>query len=262
MKTIEDFEIKKEFFKYLVENKQLLITEKKTTIKYADCVCVSIPVLKVNTPVNENTVELKTRLIINTTNIMDSHDDVHFPGLWNKTLKENKSILHLQEHQMAFDKIIADNEDLKAYTQIYNWKDLGIVYEGKTEALVFDSNVKKSRNEFMFNQYKEARVKNHSVGMQYVKLLLAVNDEKHEEHENWEKYYPEIINKELADEKGFFWAVKEAKIIEGSAVVKGSNWATPTLENNMKDESVNSTHEEESHDSTQKLKYLIDNFKL
>lgn len=37
-----------------------------------------------------------------------------------------------------------------------------------------------------------------------------------------------VVNIEDAEAQGYFWAVLEAKIIEGSAVVKGSNYITPT----------------------------------
>jgi hypothetical protein len=37
----------------------------------------------------------------------------------------------------------------------------------------------------------------------------------------------------------YFWVVKEAKMLEGSAVVKGSNSFTPTLE--IKSEPLNDT---------------------
>ena len=114
------------------------------------------------------------------------------------------------------------------------WKSLGLPYDGTTEALIFESTIEKKRNEFMLNQYANGWVKNHSVGMRYVQLDLAINSEAEwnkEEKDLWDKFYPVIANKETADERGYFWVVKEAKIIEGSAVVMGSNSATPTLEN-------------------------------
>jgi phage anti-repressor protein len=46
-----------------------------------------------------------------------------------------------------------------------------------------------------------------------------------EEKAIWDKYIDEIVNKEVAEEQSYFWAVSEAKAIEGSAVVKGSNFA-------------------------------------
>lgn len=84
----------------------------------------------------------------------------------------------------------------------------------------------------MAKKYKQNKVKNHSVGMRYVKLDLAMNSESkwdEEEKKIWDKYYPIVANKEVADERGYFWVVTEAKIIEGSAVPIGSNQATPTL---------------------------------
>lgn len=256
---IPNFATKKELFDFLVTNKDKIVAAKKAAIKHADpagCDAVGINVNKAIAGNDPDTI--KVTAIINTTNLMDSHKDVHLPGIWNKSVKENKNIMHLQEHKMEFDKIIADGDDLKAYVKEYTWKELGFNMEGKTEALVFESSISKDRNNYMFNQYSKQRVKNHSVGMMYVKMLLAVNDKAYAaEYDAWEKYYPEIANKKDADAAGYFWAVKEAKAIEGSAVPLGSNWATPTLSTESK-----STPNEEpptiepSGVDTQKIDYL------
>ena len=244
---------KKELFEFLVQNKERLITQKRAEMKRADGFAYS-PKRTETKAVEGNPDQIHVKAIINTTNFMDSHNDVHMPGIWVKSLKENQMIMHLQEHQLQFDKIIADGEDLKAYTQELTWKELGYPYEGKTEALIFDSIVRKERNEFMLKQYMKGNVKNHSVGMVYVKLLLAVNDEEYgAEKEAWDKYYPQIANKERADERGYFWAVKEAKVIEGSAVPIGSNTATPTLIT----EAAKSTPVEPSKDTQTKQIYLL-----
>ena len=230
---IPTFKSKKELYDFLVTNKETLIAQKKAEMKRADgfSFVVMDDIQRVRKEVSEDATQLHVKAIINTTNYLDSHVDVHLPGLWNKSLKENKSLLHLQEHEMKFASIIADGDDLKAYTKTFTWKELGYNYPGSTEALVFDSTVKQDRNAFMFSQYKKGRVTNHSVGMQYVKLMLAINDEDYPtEKEIWDKYYKEIANKEMADQSGYFWAVKEAKAIEGSAVPIGSNRATPTHE--------------------------------
>jgi hypothetical protein len=208
--------------------------------------------------------ELTVKIAINTTNLLDSHSDVHMPGLWKKSLKESaKSVLHLQEHQGGFAGIISDAMDgeIKAYTELMKWKDLGYNLKGETEVLVFESIVKKARNSYMFEQYAKKYVKNHSVGMRYVKMLLCINSEEkyyREEKENWETYYPEIANQDAADERGYFWAVTEAKVIEGSAVPRGSNHVTPTLE--MKSEpGDHSPKEQEPVKTTLNLDYLIKN---
>jgi len=252
----------KELFAWLKENKQLLITEKKSSTKHSDGLSVHLKediADKANKPINANKNEIKVRVVINTTNIMDSHNDVHLKGIWNKSLKENKNIFHLQEHEMKFDKIIADSDDLEAYTKFYKWSELGFDYEGRTQALVFDSVVKAERNPFMFQQYAAGRVKNHSVGMQYVKIDLAINSKEYpDEKAIWDKYVDEIVNQDAAKAKGYFFAVQEAKIIEGSAVPVGSNRATPTLDNNLKEPSYDTPNEPWK---TLKANDLINNYK-
>ena len=68
--------------------------------------------------------------------------------------------------------------------------------------------------------------------MRYKNIVMCINrDEKYykEEKEYLDKYYPMMANKQVADEKGYFFAVLEAELIEISAVVKGSNVVTPTV---------------------------------
>jgi len=257
-----EFDTKEAKFKAVIKNKKAIIAQKKAILKKADGVSVAnslsngIPMLtKANEPVIGDISVLKVQAVINTTNVMDSHGDVHFPGIWKKSLQENKTIMHLQEHQMQFDKIIADGVDLNAYAQTFSWKELGYEYEGDTQALVFDSTVKAGRNSYMFQQYKEARVNNHSVGMYYVKMELAVNsteDYAEDEKAVWDKYIDKVANKDRAEVEGMFWAITEAKVVEGSAVPIGSNHITPTLNNNKNIEAVsNNTLKTEPSNDTQ-----------
>lgn len=251
------FDSQEELFKALKENKKTLISIKRSTDKHAEAVSYVMPIVngKANANksemVNENLPNtLAVKCVINTTNFLDSHGDVHINGIWNKSVSDNngKGFLHLQEHEREFDMVISDNA--QASIQSLTWKELGLPYNGKTEALIFDSVIEKRRNEFMLNQYANGWVKNHSVGMRYVKLELAINSEAEwdaEEKAVWDKYYPVIANKDVADERGYFWAVTEAKIIEGSAVVMGSNSATPTLNN--KSEAVDDTTEHKNEPS-------------
>lgn len=227
------------------KNRELIMTQKKNAIKHSDSVNLVISTSdnaqkenatkqEVDTTI-ENPTVLNAKLVINTTNLIDSHMDCHIKGIWKKSLSETKTLYLLQEHEMEFDKIIADSvqDNLQAYTKNVTFKSLGYDYEGSTEALVFDTKIKQEINPFMFDLYKKGRVYNHSVGMRYVKLYLCINSNEAEysaEKDNWDKYYPLVANKEVANEKGFFWAVTEAKVIEGSAVIKGSNHCTPVME--------------------------------
>ena len=232
------FNTHEELIDYLVENKAALMATKKAEIKKADAVSFFVPIItekgeeiKAEPKMAVDLLKqdtIKVKVVINTTNIMDSHRDVHMKGIWKQSLKQQKSFLHLQEHEAKFDKIISDNS--KGYIKVEKWSDLGYNFEGDTEALVFDSEIDRERNPFMFEQYAKGYVKNHSVGMQYIKIDFAVNDDRYEkEKQVWDKYISEVANKDEAEKVGYFWVVTEAKIIEGSAVVRGSNYATPTL---------------------------------
>lgn len=233
---IPKFKTKAELFAHLRENKEDIMYAKKEAIKYADGLNLGATTLGLeyaSKADNEKMKVVKVRAVINTTNVLDSHGDVHIKGIWNKTVKENKLMKHIQEHQMSFKTIIADKRDLAVSVVDYSWKDLGVDKEGSTQALVFDSTVKESRNPYMFKQYRDGNVDNHSVGMRYIKLDLALNSEEKEDKEElavWNKHIDDVLNKEEAEEKGYFWAVTEAKAIEGSAVPIGSNTITPTLE--------------------------------
>lgn len=226
----------KELFEFLKKNKSLLIAEKKSERKRADAFAIQKlfvnekgDIVKAYEPIDNTASVIKATNIINTTNWLDSHDDVHIPGLWKKSLDQNKELYLLQEHEMTFAGIITDQ--VKAYTRKYSWVDLGYDAPGVTEALVFESTIDNERNPFMFDQYRKGYVKNHSVGMQYVIIELAINESDEyykEEFAVWNKYINQIANKEDAEAQGYFWAVKEAKAIEGSAVPVGSNRMTPT----------------------------------
>ena len=263
----KEFENKEDLFKALIENKKELISIKKSITKNADAVSYGyIETIKsgANKAIASSDLpqELSVKVVINTTNFLDSHGDVHIDGIWNKSVKDNKSFLHLQEHDRSFDKIITDNA--KASIQSMTWKELGFSYSGSTQALIFESTIDKLRNGFMLKQYANGWVKNHSVGMRYVQIELAINSEADYDKEYkdmWDEYYPIIANKEVADERGYFWVVKEAKIIEGSAVVMGSNSATPTLENKTEavDDTLENDEAEQSLQQEETQKELLKN---
>lgn len=131
---------------------------------------------------------------------------------------------------MAFSAVISD--EAKAYVQQMTWKELGISLPGVTQALIFATPFS-GRNAYMEDQYRKGFVKNHSVGMRYVVIKLCINEPDSEyykeEYANWVQYAPMVANIDQAEAKGYFWAVLEAQIVEGSAVVKGSNIITPSL---------------------------------
>jgi len=264
------FANKEELFSALRENKSTLIAQKKMITKESDSLIHYVEAEEKNLEANKadnyqdiDISKIKAKLVINTTNIMDSHSDVHLKGIWTKSAKEQKNVMLLQEHQMKFNSIISSEVNTSVKTM--SWKSLGFDFEGNTEALIFDTEISKERNSFMFEQYYKGYVKEHSVGMRYVKLDLAINSKNEfdkKEKEIWDKYIDEIVNKEVAEAQGYFWAVTEAKIVEGSAVVKGSNFATPTISiEAVKEDTPIETKEEPTSEVTQRmLKELLNKF--
>jgi len=263
---IKNFASEDEKFKWLHDNQAILKAERKSEPKKADGFgFVSFAIdergekLK-SEEISQDVNVLNVRCVINTTGLFDSHKDLHVPGIWKKSLSESKLLYLCQEHDLSFKGIVSD--EVKAFTKKYSWKELGFDFEGDTEALVFDSVVYKERNEFMFNQYKNGYVRNHSVRMQYIKEYFCMNSNEtsHTQYkENWDKYIPLCANKEAAELYGWMYAVTEAKIIEGSAVVNGSNFVTPTLEviENNKQAEKSLDHKEPSTDTQTRKKVFI-----
>ena len=258
---IDKFRDKHELFAYLIENKSNILSKKKAKMKTSDGMPISIITSKdtITTKAIGDDGVIKATLVINTTNLLDSHKDVHIPKLWTKSIQEQRYINLNREHKDGFDNIIADGKDLKAYVRDLTWGELGFNYKGITQALLYDAKIRKERNSFMFEQYKNGHVRNHSVEMYYVKILMAVNDPQYkDEFAIYEKYFDMIANKEDETE-GYFFPVLEAKQVGGAAVIRGSNFATPVYD--IKDEPDDSTHlgKMKPDDSTSKsvlLNYL------
>src|SRR6056297_1642729 len=120
-----------------------------------------------------------------------------------KYLKENKKDLIKQKKSLPITS-----------ADIAVKLDAAKMFEGITaEALMFKFEPMKNWNEKVYELYKDDSINQHSIGLQYVNIELAINDpDMKEEYAVWEKFYNQIINKEEAEKEGFFWAVRESKI--------------------------------------------------
>ena len=117
-----------------------------------------------------------------------------------------------------------------------------------------DSNIEKDYNKGVFNQYLKGKIDQHSVGMYYVKIDLAINDDDYpQEKEIFDTYIDDIGNSDVAKEQGYFFAVSEAKLVEISAVTEGSNSLTPTIENNVNPSKDNLDKENDPSNDSHKL---------
>ena len=247
------FKSNKERIDWLIANKSELIEMKRASLKFTDLV---------TTPTNETTIKalntsykddptsgvIKRDIIANTYNWLDSHGDVHVGNTFGKSIDERANkVFHLHDHKHEVTAKVGKFESIQEVA--VQWSDLGVNKQGNTTVLLAKSNIKEGYNKDVFKQYLEGEIDQHSVGMRYIKLDLAVNDEDYkEEYAEWNKYINEIGNKEEAEELGYFWAVKEAVLIEVSAVLMGSNELTPTIENI---EPLKNTQKQEPSNDTQ-----------
>lgn len=226
----------KELTDFLTSNKSALIAQKKSMLKTSDCIATKSAVFAKNTAEkasqlpNEDATSVLVKVVANACNFMDSDFDVLIANSAKRTIGERKGLIpHLHDHIHQVGAQIGDVEDI--YLADISLRDLGINKSGTTQCIIFETSVQKSYNEKVFNLYKSGRVVQHSIGLQYVNLEIAINDpDSEKEYELWLKHYNEIINKEAADEAGFFFVVREIKLLENSAVLFGANSLTPTLQ--------------------------------
>jgi len=237
---------------------------KKSAIKYADC--ISFMPTEEKGEANkakypyENDEEkgvLKRTIVLNTYNWLDSHGDVHLTGTFGKSISERgNKIPHLHDHVFQLEARVG--KPIAFYEKEISWRELGASKTGMTTALFMESEVRRSYNEKVYNDYLKNEIDQHSVAMRYVKVELAINDgdEYPKEKAVWDKVIGLLGNRKQAEEQGFFWAVSEAALIEGSAVLLGSNELTPTL--GGKAQPFKSTEQEpEPSVDTQRMVQLI-----
>lgn len=225
-----EFESKEELFKELKANKDKIIGIKKAQVRVSD----SIEVSKSSQAKAVNVPEGKSIHVINTTKYIDSHNDAHLDGIWNKSVSQQKGkIYFLADHDLSMKSVIAYPSDVEMSLKMINWAELGADYEGKTQALLFTIDNKDIQLESAKNIIDKGIDIQHSVRMQYVEINLAVNsdsDDLASEKLEWDSTIDMIANKSVAFERGYYWAVSEAKIFkEGSMVLAGSNDVTPML---------------------------------
>lgn len=246
----KQFKSQKELLAYVVTNKASIISLKQISTKFADAES-SFTFAKHLEKQNdadkaikvlyENDLDkgvLKRTIVANTYLWMDNHDDVHAPGIFAKSIRErgkNAPLLHDHNHSVTakIGKPLSINETETS------WKSLGIAKSGNTTILKYDAEIVKDLNEKVFNMYKADEIDQHSVGMRYINIELAVNDEDYkEEYKIWKAWIDKLGNPETAEANGYFFLVKEAALLELSAVLFGSNELTPTMQPESKSTAI------------------------
>lgn len=172
----------------------------------------------------------RVKVVANTALWCDSGMDVLTEGCYEESVNAKGNRLpHIKNH--AWDDCTSHVGDVVAvYTQKKYLKDLGLVdRSGRTTVLMWETNIRKDYDERVHKFYANGKIDQHSIGLQYLEIFLAVNNKDWtKEYEVWKKWIDKVINKEVPTEKGYFWLVSKIRLIENSCVLFGMNELTPT----------------------------------
>lgn len=255
------FSNKEELFKDLRDNSDDLISFKKAQIqksceKGLSITCKSLDLLKFTDQLKGIKIDDNFYYIaVNTTRILDSHDDLHIDGIWNKSIKEQQFKNYLiADHDLEIGKVIVKKEYVEIFVAKIPFALLGKDYDGETQALIY----KVPKDKIIYPVAKEWLESGDdieaSVRMQYVSLFLAMDSNSPEDaasKKNYDDYIDTIANKKDFEYIPYFFGIKEAKNVrESSLVVFGSNSTTGTITNNKQAEkSLEEIKDEPSKDT-------------
>jgi hypothetical protein len=278
----KSFNNEEELFLELKANKEMIISEKKSQIQKSIDKGLSITAK----PMDLSKFSVASKgisqdegyfyLAVNSTNVLDSHKDLHVNGIWNKTVKEQQGKNYLVDsHVLSLKTTIVKREDIEMFTVVVPFSAIGKSYPGDTEILVYKFLKTKVIDKDALAWLESGDSIEASVRMRYTDIELAMNSESKEdetEKRNFDSYSPVIANKyDFEEEINYFWIVKQAQNLnESSLVLFGSNSSTGLVENDTKEnkeievDPITSTKEiEPTNEVTQdNTIQLINNFKL
>lgn len=242
------FSTKEELFKELKANKEIFIEAKKSLIqksydKGISVTCKNLDLLKFTDQLKGIKIDDNYYYIaVNSTRVLDSHDDLHVDGIWKKSIKEQQGKNYLVvDHDLSIKSVVVRKEHIEIFTAKIPFSLIGKPYDGDTEALIYKVPKDKVRDETIKEWLDSGDSIEGSVRMQYVTVLLAMdsNDPDDEtEKTNYDEYIDQIANKKDFDYIYYYFIIKEAKNVkESSLVVFGSNGATGQVTSN-KNEAV------------------------
>lgn len=234
--SIPKFSQKSELFAYLRSNHDKIIKQKKSLPIKSDVMewgC--LPIAKKSQVKADGTElgpdEILVDAIANLSGWCDSYRDVMIKDNWNKTISDKSITYALKNHDYSTDAIIG--KDPEFYTKNFNLDYFGIKSDIKSaQALMQKFICVKEYDPKTFYLYRDGQIKQQSIGLRYIQILLCLDSNLEEDvqyKKNWDKYYKHVINKDMVDEYGYFFAVIESQILENSCVLFGANINTGTF---------------------------------
>jgi len=257
------YSTKEELFKDLKDNLDFIVDAKKSKIqksceKGLSVTCKSLDLLKFTDQLKGIKIDDNFYYIaVNSTRVLDSHEDLHIDGLWKKSIKEQQGKNYLvTDHDLEIKSVVVRKEHIEIFTAKIPFSLIGKPYDGDTEVLIYKFAKDKVKDETVKEWLESGDAIEGSVRMQYVTFALCIDSNDPDDataKANYDQYYPLIANKDEFDYIYYFFAIKEAKNVrESSLVVFGSNSVTGQITDNKQAEKSLDTNKEEPSDDTQK----------
>jgi len=239
----KEFATNEELFAELKANKEFILDAKKSEIqkscdKGTSITCKSLDLLKFTDQLKGIKIDDAFYYIaVNSTKVLDSHNDLHLDGIWNKSVKEQQGKNYLvADHDLSVLSTIARKEHVEMFVAKVPFSMLGKSYDGETQVLVYKVAKSKIQNPTIKEWLDSGDAIEASVRMQYVTVLLCMdskNPDDIEEKTNYDTYSSQIANKDEFKDIPYYFAIKEAKNVrESSLVVFGSNNVTGLVTSN------------------------------
>jgi len=202
--------------------------------------------------------------VINSTQWLDSHGDVHLKGCYKRTVNNQQGkVYYIDSHLKGLSNIITKRQDIEMYIDNVEWSLLGKNIDGTTQALLFKIAEENVKTDYL-SLIKEDKSLQNSFAMRYIKVRMAVNSNDKAFVEN-KDFYDNVIdtiaNKEEAEKAGHFFGVEELAIVgEGSLcpVIGGSNSATSVIQIETKEDTSKDTLNNDPSKDTQTIKSYLD----
>lgn len=176
--------------------------------------------------------ERTIKAIGNTYFLIDSDQDMLIPGCAVRSIdhrgpKSNATakIKHQADHKL-------DTKNVVGRIDVLDEREVDGLFGLYFESFIPDT----LKGEDDLKNYKAGIYDNHSIGFRYKDLQLAVENGTEAERKLWDEWYSKAINPEVADERGYFWVVKEIELFEISVVSYGANSLTPYLGSKSEEE--------------------------
>jgi hypothetical protein len=251
---------------FLIKNKKELIQQKKNVLKWTEPVSFDTVIMQIAKQSSEKAAgspieqapgygQLNVKVVANAAWWCDSQMDVLTDKSYDRSVMQRGPMIpHIADHNWKSTAHVGDVK--KVYTQLIPLTELGLTQNGKTTALIFETLVKEDYNAETYKFYKNGKINQHSIGLQYFAIDLAINDPDCEkEIDFWNKYIDKIINKDYVSEIGYFWLISDIKVMENSCVLFGANALTPTLEMDEEHKSTQPDPAETTQDDPLKINF-------